>query len=75
MRGIIRVEFEVETGKVMLNAPLANQAEKDTTIKVLCAAINIAVAYQEPSAIIRPNAPTAPKLPGNGKPIPDFNIH
>jgi hypothetical protein len=60
MIGRIQIEFNTETGQIMLNAPLDNQAQKDMTVKVLAAAIPIAVQY-ESSPILKPT--------GNGKPL------
>lgn len=54
MIGTIRVEFDTDTGRIMIDAPLTNQAQKDLTVKVLAAAIPIVVDYKE-SVIIDPN--------------------
>jgi hypothetical protein len=59
MIGKIQIEFNTDTGQIMLNAPLDNQEQKDLTVKVLAASIPIAVAYEK-SPILKPN--------GNGRP-------
>ena len=53
MIGKIIIEFNTDSGQIMLNAPLSNQQEKDLSIKVLAAAIPIAVHYQQ-SPILKP---------------------
>jgi len=64
MKGQIRIQFDISTGQMMLDAPLSNQAEKDMTIRLLAAAIPIAVNYQASAIIMPPGA----HANGNGKP-------
>lgn len=60
MIGQIKIEFNSDTGQIMLNAPLDTQEQKNLTIKVLAAAIPIVIQYEK-SPIIKPTP--------NGKPL------
>lgn len=70
MTGTIRIEFDTETGKILLDAPLNNQQQKDLTVKVLAASIPIVVNYEQ-SIILKPT----PNGNGASKPpiIPKAN--
>lgn len=54
MTGQVRIEFDMNTGRVSVYGPMENQAQKDLTVKVLAAAMGIVIDYQ-PSAITKPN--------------------
>ena len=68
MNGVVRIEFQIEGGqlKLMVNAPMENQEQKNLTVQILAQAIPIVCNYQ-PSILIKPNGaprvsvPPAPK--------------
>lgn len=72
MTGNIRIEFDTDTGKLMLHAPLDNQEQKDITAKVLAAAIPIAINYVKPAIILKPNGVDKLTTP---PPPPPLKLH
>lgn len=70
LSGIIRIEWHIEGGnlKILLNAPLETEAQREMTTQVLSGAIPIAITFR-PSLILKPSStgPGLPPPPGQSK--------
>jgi len=58
----ITVDYEVETGKVNVAAPMANLPAKMATISALTSAIQAVIAFNPMSSLIKPNGQIPPNL-------------
>ena len=63
MKGKIVIDFDLQTGKMSLNAPMNTQQAKDLSIKILTGAIQM-VVDQPISNILVPHG----AMGGNGNP-------
>lgn len=62
MKGQVTINFDLQTGKMAVYGPMETQDQKDMTIKILSAAINIVTDYKY-NALIKPNGDSKPITP------------
>jgi hypothetical protein len=68
MKGAINIQFDTESGQVLVGAVMTTQEEKNMSVGVLLSAIKLILDYKA-SAILTPAG-----MGGNGAPRPALDI-